>query len=855
MPTSNENLRDALTRHQVDLMAMSNKVRNRVFRLLNDTEADLVNQIRRGHGGNAESLLKRIRAIRSVAHAKAREVWTTEAVDLAQSEAAFLAEAMSAVSPVLLNMALPSPARLKRIATAQPLRGALLGDWADRLKRSDLERLEGQIRIGITQGESASEIARRLVGTARLKGADGVTAITRRQAQTLSRTAIMDVSNASKQAFYAENSDIISEEVWFATLDDRTCPVCGGRDGERFPVGEGPVPPAHHECRCLRVAVVDGEVLGDRPLKPTTERDLLKEFAGAEGIDPVRTRAALPRGYKGRFDQFSRKRVRELTGAAPSKTTYEEFLRGQSPNFQERVLGVEKARLFREGKMPLDRFRVGDRELSLAQVRALDLEDLGGLNVAFPQVGQRVESLLARGLSNTEVAEAVRREFPSVATSPKSVASIKTALKKRGVEFPAARVDLEPSTGAVQAVKDLEAGLPPGISAPPGWLATGEVPQGVYGSFIKDKGVVLGDTALKTIPRQQARQVAAHEMGHYMHKAGGITPSVDELASVRANIARLSADDRKRYGYYLSSNDELIAEIYSQALSPSPVTSQGLSAARFLEIFGEDVTRARARLGVAAVPKPLVAKLTPAAPVATTDLDLAIEPPGRVAASSKREGLALKFYKKSLPPINTFEDAAKFVPGLTPEAFKIIDEYTGRGYEKLNQALRGDIFFRNGVTGEKLLRSEFAGLRKVDSSLHKSFSAMVSAMDDALELLPVHKGATTRFMGIDASGLDDFLARYTQGAIIEEKAYTSATRGDGSAFNKDGLVPGGPNVILRIQSKSARSVHEKLAAVGVDEQEVIFPRGSKFKVAKIVKLKSRNLRSGEAAYEIFMEEL
>jgi SPP1 gp7 family putative phage head morphogenesis protein len=820
--TTNDLLRDALTRHQVDLLAMSNGMRNRVVRLLDATERDLREAVARGLArgvtpASAERLIRKVRAIRSQAFVGADGVWTSELAELAREEAKFLSEALSATAPVLLDLALPSARRLADIVRSRPLRGAVLSDWTSRLRAADVQRLEGQIRIGLVNGESSRQIARRLLGSSALRGADGATQVTRSQAEALSRTAVIDVSNAAKQDFYAANADIIDSEVWIATLDDRTCPVCGGRDGEEFRVGEGPVPPAHMGCRCVRVAAIAGGLIGDRPLKRSTERDLLDEFTRANGLDATRTRSALPRGFKGEFDRFSRRRVRELTGAAPAKTMYEAFLKRQSNAFQERVLGVEKARLFREGKVPLDRFRVGERALSLKEVRALDLEDLGGLDVAFPQVGQRVESLLARGLSNQGVADAVRREFPDVATTAKSVASVKSTLKKGGAEFPTSKVDLEPSRGASQAITDLEEGLPAGVNAPANWATEVVGQPGVYGTYVPGRGVELGDAALRSVTRQQARQVAAHELGHMLHKTVAPIPA-DDLQSIRANIARMSREDLKRYGYYLATEDELVAEVYSQALSPSPVTSQGLAAARFSEVFAEDIARARARLTGVAAPR---AATTP--PV--------VDAPTRLQPSVRRTQL-MRDYMGDTSTFHSIEDFNEILrkDGLSPVSLdtqKILKSYTDNGYLRLNRDLRA------GSVERPLAR---IGL-----------NAAVSTMDDALKELPVFRGQVTRFVELEGQALEAALVRYSKGTIVEERAFTSATTGDGGHLTS---LFGGrtPSVTMRIESRTARSIHRDFTSTGFDEREVVFPRGTRFEVTDVK-------RVAEEMWEITLREV
>lgn len=370
---ANEAFFDALVRHQIGLLRLSGRVRNRVLAILDETERDISEQIRRRLAAGRstsrqEALIKTITAIRSDAWKKAAVVWREEMLEIVKAEPEFLEEAVRTTSPAILNIVLPPVALLRTIVTQRPFEGQVLRDWSSGIRRADLRRMESQIRIGITQGESAAAIARRIVGTVRQRGRNGVTEITRRQAAGITRTAVNAMANQAKREFYKANSDLFEEELYVATLDARTTPICRSLDGETFPVGKGPIPPLHFNCRSLRVAALDGEAIGERPARAFTQRRLLDEYNRANGTS-ARTRDALPRGHKGPFDQFARQRMRELTGRVPAKVTYQEWLGRQSREFQDDVLGPTRARLFRRGDLTLDKFvnRQGD-ELSLSEL-------------------------------------------------------------------------------------------------------------------------------------------------------------------------------------------------------------------------------------------------------------------------------------------------------------------------------------------------------------------------------------------------------------------------------------------------------------------------------------------------------
>ena len=384
MATANEELLDAVLRHQIGLLRFSGGLRNRVFEILDATEADLGAQIRRRLDGvrgldrpasvrRMQRLVKVLSATRLTAWKDVTALWLSELSDLMVGESISAKNIVNTVSPVVLQTSLPPTGLLKSLARTQPFEGKILRDWAGTVRDADIDRISRQVQIGMVQGEPPRRIASRVVGTVRLKGADGVTEITRRQAAAITRTAVNAFSNQARRSFLRENSSVFSEEAYVATLDSRTTPICRALDGKRYPVGEGPIPPRHFNCRSTRVGVLNGEVLGKRPSKPTTERELLREYTEKNKLSGVSRRADLPYGTKGKFDQFSRARVRELTGRVPAKVNYQEWLGRQSYQFQNDVLGVNRARLFRDGKVPLDRFvDKSGRQYTLAELARRD---------------------------------------------------------------------------------------------------------------------------------------------------------------------------------------------------------------------------------------------------------------------------------------------------------------------------------------------------------------------------------------------------------------------------------------------------------------------------------------------------
>ena len=102
--------------------------------------------------------------------------------------------------------------------------------------------------------------------------------------QVLTRTYIMDASNAGATAAYRANSDVLSGYEWLTARDERVCPECAPLNGTVYPLSSYYRPPKHPQCRCTVVPVVDEALLVPREEPP---RQTLGEWLLAQGISAV----------------------------------------------------------------------------------------------------------------------------------------------------------------------------------------------------------------------------------------------------------------------------------------------------------------------------------------------------------------------------------------------------------------------------------------------------------------------------------------------------------------------------------------------------------------------------------------
>lgn len=160
-----------------------------------------------------------------------------------------------------VGVRLASAAKARAIymsAIERPLAtGDLLDSFIDNLTRSQVGVLEKTLRKAHVNGWTNAQITRMLRGTKKLNYADGLMSKMGKQTATVVRTSMQHINSSARQVIWAENSDIITGYRWVSTLDGRTSDICQDLDGEVFKVGDGPVPPAHPNCRSTTVAELD----------------------------------------------------------------------------------------------------------------------------------------------------------------------------------------------------------------------------------------------------------------------------------------------------------------------------------------------------------------------------------------------------------------------------------------------------------------------------------------------------------------------------------------------------------------------------------------------------------------------
>jgi len=233
----------------------------------------------------------------------------------ADQEAEWARSMLEKQIPIEISLNVPSPAQVWSLVTTTPMdRGHLLADYLDSLSTAVQNRVTVAVRQGVIEGETNDQIARRLEGTKLLRNRDGVLEASRRNTETVVRTAVQHVASTAHQRTYLENQDVIKGATWNATLDGTTCAECGELDGKEFDLETGPFPPLHLNCRCVRTPI----------LKSWKELGLKAD--------------ELPEGTRASMD-----------GQVPASLKYSEWIKMAPNKLQDEILGPARAEMLRGG--------------------------------------------------------------------------------------------------------------------------------------------------------------------------------------------------------------------------------------------------------------------------------------------------------------------------------------------------------------------------------------------------------------------------------------------------------------------------------------------------------------------------
>jgi len=244
---------------------------------------------------------------------------------------------VSVQSLAIVDGVLPAATVLNKLTTDLLILGSPLKDWWASQAQDTAFKFSAQVRQGLAQGETITDIVKRI---------EPIMDVSKRNARTLVHTAIQTVNNDARQAVYEANPELVNGVEWFTALDGHVCILCAARADLKWTLDGQPIghnipfakPPIHPNDRCLLLPILKS----------------LSELAGLKpGIGEVVGQRASDEG------------------PISASTTFTQFLKGKSKSYQDDLLGKGRADLWRSGALTLrDLISQQGRPLTLDKLRA-----------------------------------------------------------------------------------------------------------------------------------------------------------------------------------------------------------------------------------------------------------------------------------------------------------------------------------------------------------------------------------------------------------------------------------------------------------------------------------------------------
>jgi len=241
-----------------------------------------------------------------------------DALELADYQVAFIAIALGAM--MTKAVVVPTVTRSVVRSSALQLQGNFmtLQGMINAYVVANKRQFSSVVRNGVRTGKSTDAILREMQRVARSRSRQQTTAVV--------NTAFNHAGDFGRNEVYKANPSFFQGEEWVAILDSRTSAICQSLDGRVFEFNAGPRPPAHYNCRSIRIPIPNERIVKD-----------------------------------------------EYRGLVSKRETYNDWLKRQPVKVQEEVLGIKKAKLFREGGLTVDKFvSAKGKTYTLEQLKQLE---------------------------------------------------------------------------------------------------------------------------------------------------------------------------------------------------------------------------------------------------------------------------------------------------------------------------------------------------------------------------------------------------------------------------------------------------------------------------------------------------
>jgi SPP1 gp7 family putative phage head morphogenesis protein len=147
---------------------------------------------------------------------------------------------------------------LKAVSDAaefRPVVSSTFSSYLDSIDSRLYSTWDSAVRTGYLSGQTSQQIVKTVIGVA----GTGTISSLRKSLEANTRTMLQSFADVARREVFRENDNLFSGYKVLATLDLRTCLICGTFDGKTYKsLDDIPILPVHLNCRCVLIPIISG---------------------------------------------------------------------------------------------------------------------------------------------------------------------------------------------------------------------------------------------------------------------------------------------------------------------------------------------------------------------------------------------------------------------------------------------------------------------------------------------------------------------------------------------------------------------------------------------------------------------
>jgi len=264
------------------------------------------------------------------------------------------------------------------------------------VSRELLGGINKAVQLGIVSGKSVPDIAKdigRVVKDPEAFRKAGKTTFKTAQyrMQLIARTETIRAHNQGHLKFY--HTVGVQKVEWFATGDERMCPICGEMNGQMFDIDKMPPCPLHPNCRCSVLATYPNEICGAKKLgasaAPSEAACILPPHAIEQMAKDKHSEAVKVGQYmsKGLWDKLTLKQLQEQAkgkgiSIARTKSDFLKLLKQKTGSDFSHLSGKELKAVIKQHQIAALRSKDELIDLLKAKVKEEQVPDFASMPVS-----------------------------------------------------------------------------------------------------------------------------------------------------------------------------------------------------------------------------------------------------------------------------------------------------------------------------------------------------------------------------------------------------------------------------------------------------------------------------------------